>query len=180
MKTISKLKKAQKVEWDTKENGVKVENKKIVKNVKVTVTNSVEILDLINWVLALFGYDLIETLDELDSDMAEFKSLGGVCRLIASQLLQHQGSTATVAKVLEFAKGEITREELDEFVYTHDYTKVGKTKADPAMEAAKKIASLLGCSIEVALEKVKELQGITPQEDVEDDNDSDSSEDEQE
>lgn len=121
--------------------GEEIEVKDSVPNVTVTVQNCITVDTLLGWMFAMFGIEAEEVTDEVKGS-DEFKSLEGVVRLVASQLKQHEASTATRQKAVEFCQGKINRAELDAFVYVHDYTKTPKEKGVATKERAMQLLGL--------------------------------------
>lgn len=142
MKTISKSKLVNfKVEWQVKVDGKDVSKESLVKGVKVQV-NVPETGDIAEWF-------------ELDGETADYKPefanhRAQVEYLVASQLLQHQGSSSFKSQALKHAKDGA---EFPSGVYSHDFSKVVGERAGQVDETAlrAKMGKMLGIVLDDAM-----------------------------
>lgn len=108
-----------------------------VNDLPVVSATGVEIADVEKWLA--------------DGDTVKLENL---LKLANNHQLFHSASSAHKALARKVAEGSMKREELESWVYTHDFDSEGRKSTSKA----EKIAKLLGISVEAA-QKIVDAQG---------------------
>ena len=107
-----------------------------ISGLTVTMTTAVEMADVEKWVR--------------DGDSVKLENL---LKLANNHQLFHNASSAHKALARKVVEGDMKREELEKWVYTHDFDAEGRK----SQSKAEKIAKLLGITLEAA-QKIVDAQ----------------------